>query len=80
VRAHLPGVAPEASEECLTHSRAIVCYVAGRSCVRAPVLRLVPFRSRLAFRVQALEPSAREVDQDLARLHNTTLTHPLGKE
>jgi hypothetical protein len=44
------------------------------------MLRLVPFRSRLAFCVQAPEPRAREDYQDLARPHNTTLTHPLGKE
>jgi hypothetical protein len=54
MRAHPPGVALEASEECLIPSRAIVCYVAGHSCVRAAVLRLVPFRSRFAFKPPSL--------------------------
>jgi hypothetical protein len=40
---------------------------------------LVPFRLGLAFYCRALEPRAHEVDQGLARLYRTTLTHLLGK-
>jgi hypothetical protein len=39
-----------------------------------------PLLSRLACCGQAPEPRACEVDQGLARLNRTTLTHPLGKE
>jgi hypothetical protein len=41
---------------------------------------LAPFRLGLAFCGRALEPRAHEVDQGLARLYRTTLTHLLGKE
>jgi hypothetical protein len=34
VRAHPPGVAPEALEECVTPSRALVCCIMGRCFVR----------------------------------------------
>jgi hypothetical protein len=66
VRAHPPGVAPEASVECFDSSE-VFLYVLFEECSR--IMACPTFFARgLVFYGRAPEPRAREVDQSLGRL------------